>query len=536
MSPEDIGDQSGLEEDTVTKNTLAAGEAQSHGKSLRALTPATLKSISANGDPGKFGRMFGDLPGLVIYDLPLLELAEAMVDNPSTNPSGDNPDIPAGFTYLGQFVDHDITLDTTPLSDQTADPNAIENFRTPALDLDSLYSQGQGIAPHLYGRKVEPPYGPDNKFLIGRTLPSPDEGINAPLPNDLPRNRVGRALIGDERNDENLAIAQTHLAFLKFHNAVVDHLVATRPDLTGTAQFQEARRIVTWHYQWIVLFDFVERLTEPGLIRTIMQNGRKFYRFRSKPYMPAEFSAAAYRLGHSMVREQYDFNRVFREGGVVPASLGLLFGFTGKSGAIVGELVDDPATQSTPGIPGGKLAGLPSNWIIDWRRFFNLDAGLASQATRLIDTKLAPMLADLPGEQRPEAVLAFRNLRRGSQLALPSGQAIAQAIGAAPLSAEQVASGPVGAVAHKHGLTENTPLWFYVLKEAEVLHQGVRLGPVGSTIIAETFLGLVHGDHGSFLWQRRNWTPELPSQKPDTFTMADLLRFTGDINPIGEDQ
>lgn len=534
MNPKDITTSSRRDDrDTLEKPAVAL--TQSHGKSTRALTTVTLEGIAANGDPGKFGRMFGDLPSLVVDDIALIALAEAMVDEPPNNASGDNPNIPAGFTYLGQFVDHDITLDTTPLSDQMADPTATENFRTPALDLDSLYGQGQGIDPQLYGRKSRPPYGPDNKFLIGRALPSPNEGVDRALPNDLPRNSVGRAIIGDERNDENLAIAQTHLAFLKFHNKVIDHLATRRPELNGAEQFQEARRIVTWHYQWIVLFDFVERLTEPGLVREIMHKGRQFYRFNTTPFMPAEFSAAAYRLGHSMIREQYDFNHVFRVGGLTPARLELLFGFTGKSGAIVGQLVDDPNTLPTPGIPGGKLPGLPGNWIIDWRRFYDLDPDLAPNATRLIDTKLAPMLAKLPGEKRPEAVLAFRNLRRGSQLGLPSGQAIAHAIGVTPLAPEDAATGPAGAVAKEHNLTNETPLWFYILKEAEVIHRGVRLGPVGSTIIAETFLGLVHGDHNSFLWQRKNWTPELPSASPDTFTMADLLRFVDDINPIGED-
>ncbi|GIT88880.1 heme peroxidase family protein [Roseobacter sp. OBYS 0001] len=533
MSPEDITRSSGLDGEVVLDKPKAT-LTQSHGTSTRALTTATLNGIAANGDPGKFGRMFGDLPALIVDDAPLIELAEAMVDNPPSNPSGDNRNIPAGFTYLGQFVDHDITLDTTPLSDQMADPTATRNFRTPALDLDSLYGQSQGIDPQLYARISVPPYGPTNKFLIGKTMPSPNEGLDSALPNDLPRNQVGRAVIGDERNDENLAIAQTHLAFLKFHNKVIDHLSVQRPELNGAEQFQEARRIVTWHYQWIVLFDFVERLTEPGLVRKIMHKGRRFYRFEKTPFMPAEFSAAAYRLGHSMIREQYDFNRVFREGGLTPASLALLFGFTGKSGAIVGELVDDPSTLPTPGIPGGKLPGLPGNWIIDWRRFYDLDPDLSPNATRLIDTKLAPMLANLPGERRPEAILAFRNLRRGSQLGLPSGQAVANAIGVKSLTPEEVATGPAGTIAKKHGLNSDTPLWFYVLKEAEVIHGGVRLGPVGSTIIAETFLGLVHGDHNSFLWQRKNWTPELPSSNPDTFTMADLLRFVDDINPIGK--
>ncbi|WP_282604462.1 heme peroxidase family protein [Pelagibius sp. Alg239-R121] len=505
-----------------------------HGSSTRDLDISTLDAFSTNSDPGKFGRMFPNLPALQVSDAKLADLAASMLDQPGTAPSGDNGTIPAGFTYLGQFVDHDLTLDTTPISDQATDPTITENFRTPALDLDSLYGDGPGVRPELYARKSRTPYGPSNKFLLGVTLPSEEQDIPNPLPNDLPRNRVGRPLIGDERNDENLVVAQTHLAFLKFHNAVIDFLSSNRPDLTGADQYTEARRIVAWHYQWIVLFDFVERLTEPGLIRKIKHEGRRFYRFKTTPFMPVEFSAAAYRLGHSMVRQVYDFNRVFREGGLTPATLRLLFGFTGKSGAIVGDLVNDPSVDPTPGIPGGKLASLPGNWIIDWRRFYDLGLdGTPVNASRLIDPKLASDLHSLPGESGLQGVLAFRNLKRGVQLRLPSGQAIAAFIGADLLSAGDLISGPDGAVVQEHGLQANTPLWYYILKEAEVLHGGQRLGPVGSTIIAETFLGLVHGDHGSFLWQRSNWRPELPGSDAGNFTMADLIKFVDDVNPIG---
>jgi hypothetical protein len=511
-----------------------------HGHGVRGMKRASLMALAGNADPGKFGLMFPHLPPLVANEDALFQLALAMKDTKGDD--GDNPKIPAGYTYLGQFVDHDITLDTTPLKQQKADPLATTNFRSPALDLDSLYGDGPGIHPYLYAKDgISLPPGP--RFLIGKAHES--DGLVAQRiperPNDLPRNSHGHALIFDERNDENLLVAQFHLLMLKFHNKVVDRIAASKPGLTGLDLFHEARRVVTWHYQWIVLFDFVEKLTEPGLIRRIKQEGRRFYRFRAKPYMPAEFAAAAYRLGHSMVRQSYSHNAVFRTGGITEGTLNLMFNFTGKSGQIVGDLAPD-----VPPTPLGPLRSLPSNWVIDWRRFFELgtlaqtDPTFTLNLSRRLDPFIVPELHALPGHppdmttpQAREFVLPFRNLRRGAQIGLPSGQDVCLAMGFAPLSQANLSDGEDGVVAATHGFHKRTPLWYYILKEAEQLHHGERLGPVGSTIIAETFLGLVHGDDRSFLWQRSNWVPELPGETPGHFTMADLVRFVDDINPVG---
>jgi hypothetical protein len=513
-----------------------------HGSSSREMSPESISAfaLDGHGDPGKFGRMFPSLPPLIVPDAKLTALAAAMLDANPGNAGGNNDGVPAGYTYLGQFVDHDITLDTTPLDQQKADPLAIVNFRSPAVDLDSMYGQGPAVSPWLYARdpvtfRMLP------ELLVGMASQSPDAAGNpvAAMPNDLPRNQAGRALIGDERNDENLLVAQTHLLFIKFHNAVVAFLRANRPEIAASdsALFEEAKRIVTWHYQWIVLFDFVERLTEPGLVNRIRQRGRQFYRFRTTPYMPVEFAAAAYRLGHSMVRSAYSHNRVFRfgQGAIAPGTLGLLFFFTGKSGGIIGNLIDSPNVGTNPG-PGPALQrDLPSNWVIDWRRYYDLGtpAGtpdFALNASRRIDPFLIQELHTLPGGG---GSLPFRNLKRGVLLGLPSGQDVAHAMRVQALTPAQLSAGPDGAVLQQEGMTEATPLWYYILKEAEQFHQGLRLGPVGSTIVAETFLGMVHGDHKSFMWQRSNWLPELPSAVPGQFTMMDVIRFVNDINPVG---
>jgi hypothetical protein len=513
-----------------------------HGETPR---PMTLEAVDAHlaghDDPGKFGRMFAHLPALECSDEALLDLAAAMKD-PDNGDAGDSKSIPAGFTYLGQFVDHDITLDLTPFKEQQADPLTIKNFRTPALDLDSLYGAGPAVAPYLYDRDAKGRQ--TGKLLIGKTELSDGLG-EAKIPpgdHDLPRSRYGRAIIGDERNDENLLVAQTHLAFLKFHNAVVDRLKAANKNRDAGELFDEARRLATWHYQWIVLFDFVERLTQKGIVRKIKEKGRKFYRFKTTPYIPVEFSAAAYRLGHSMVRDSYNHNAVFSgaPGSIAPGTLGLLFRFTGKSGAILG----DRAAEADPAdFPGGPppTERLPSNWVIDWRRFFDFgtapEPGFGLNMARKLDPHIVGTLHTLPGEAGRQASLPFRNLRRGVMLGLPSGQDVAAAISRQVkidrLSEADIASGAAGDAAKAHGLEKKTPLWFYILKEAEIMNGGECLGPVGSILIAETFLGLVHGDQQSFMWKRKDWKPELPGANKGEFTMVDMLTLVGELNPVG---
>ena len=229
-----------------------------------------------------------------------------------------------------------------------------------------------------------------------------------------------------------------------------------------------------------------------------------------------------------MVREVYSHNRVFTPPSI-PATLGLLFAFSGLSGGIVGDLAPDPLTGPTP------IRLLPSNWIIDWRRFYDFQKPLPSDvlfnSSRKIDPFIVPQLHDLPGGG---GNLALRNLRRGVMLGLPSGQAIASAMKIKdPLAPDEIATGPDGQVAQAHGLHKNTPLWYYILKEAAVRSQGTRLGPVGSRIVAEVFVGLVAGDQKSYLQSKgKKWKPDLPSKVPGTFTMVDLLQFVGDISPI----
>jgi hypothetical protein len=282
--------------------------------------------------------------------------------------------------------------------------------------------------------------------------------------------------------------------------------------------FEEARDLVIWHFQWIVLHDFLSRILDKSVLDDVLTNGRRFYKPEHvrTPFLPVEFSGAAYRLGHSMVREVYDYNRVFtfRPGGVTPATFSLLFRFSGLSGT------------------GGNVP-IPSDWIIDWRRFFSVGSGATVGLSRNIDPLIATQLHDVPNLPRPSSLPA-RNLLRGRSLGLPSGQSVAKLMRLRPLSPSDIAKGPDGEVAVEHQLHIESPLWYYILMEAQIMGQGKHLGQVGSRIVAEVFVGLLEADSSSFLAKRPGWKPTLPAQQAGTFTMADLLTFVGDLNPIGE--
>jgi hypothetical protein len=463
----------------------------------------------------------------------LVRLGQTMRDTNPGDPAGDS-DIPAAYTYFGQFVDHDVTLEATSATPaKLVDPNLaplaldeiqanIRNLRTATLDLDSVY----GMPAPRDGQKM--------KIGTVTTLNRPNKPFKRPEGkddfNDLPRE--GRstdfthdraALTGDPRNDENTIISQLHVAFLRAHNVLVDQ----------GKSFKEARRILRQHYQHIVLHDFLMRIADPQIAGAILHDGAQFYDALNDPfYLPLEYSAAAYRFGHSMVRSAYNFNLNFnfsREPGTFPATLDLLFTFSALSGQL------------------GDFDTLPENWIVEWPNL--VDVGTRFSRARLIDTKLVEPLfhlrkedgTELPDEQ---ARLAVRNLLRGYLLRLPTGQAVARTIQdqlsgvqeIPVLSAAQIESAAASAeqaqVLRDSGFLERTPLFFYILAEAAALAGGRHLGPVGSTIVTEVLLGLASRSEDSII-QTPGWQPTLPSAQPGTFTLPDLLAFAGVLEEVG---
>lgn len=472
---------------------------------------------------GRFGRMFPYLP---VRD-PGVAAIDALVAAMQRAGNGkDNRRIPAGYTYLGQFIDHDITFDTTSRFERDNDPvDALVSARTPRFDLDSLYGSGPADQPFLYDWSND---HPGVRLLLTR---SPHVSDRARM--DLQRNEQERALIGDPRNDENLIVSQLHLLFLRFHNAVVEHLLDGPDTYTAAALFDEARRLVRWHYQWIIVHEFLDKIVGKTMAASVTQHDstaapgvtRRPYPWRDEPYIPVEFSGAAFRFAHSMIRPSYTLNACAHVVRILPDS-------------------DDPDVRH---LGGHRI--LPPSLEIEWPRFFFKirDEPETNQALK-IDERLAAPLYELPvaltrgvpqapAAQQPNQAkttqLARLNLHRGRALGLPAGGDVARALGEPPLTETELFGELTGLDPElQRALAKATPLWFYIVAESRLRSStGDWLGPVGGAIVAEVLVGLLEGDQESYVRQDPLWKPELPGTEgeppgtEDDFTMLDLVRF-----------
>jgi Animal haem peroxidase len=584
-----------------------------HG-GLRGLKFVQSSSISG----GRFGRMFRWLPG-ESYEKPELEsLAKQMIQLESaklrtTQPhvpvgepfkegpdillntvnqggelldtvfgeseAGDeNPTIPAGFTYFGQFIDHDLTFDPNSSLQKQNDPDALEDFRTPRFDLDSVYGRGPDDQPYLYNNG---PGGDGFHFLLGR------DDTGKLRVGELPRNVDGRALLGDPRNDENVLVCQLQAVFLNFHNKVFDTLEAARPLRNKHEVFVETQRVVRWHYQYLVLHDYLPRIVGEATAHQVLNfdnhthhQGKPHLEFykpkQGEAYMPVEFSVAAFRFGHSMVRPSYALRPGEENVGGSKEQA-----FSGDKRFHRIPVFSDQRARGT------NLSGfgpLIPRWEINWKLFFSKqdmpvrpapdgdDKGTlevfntATQPGYRIDTKLVDPLAMLPPNVAKSGnmadgipVLAYRNLLRSSEFSLPSGQSVATALGFTPLSHEQLwaeigKNDPKFLDPKQNPFAFRAPLWFYILREAELTHKeglrdkdglpqkdtkgGHHLGAVGGRIVAEVLVGIAESDHTSYLYQDPTWAPDkehtksgfepkTPSGQPASLkTMFELIEWT----------
>ena len=499
-----------------------------HGLPIRGLDSTQRSPLFQ----GRFGRMFRSLPAAKfgkddtesLANLDALGTAmTAGFEPPKDGTDEEESGIPALYTYLGQFVDHDITFDPMSSLMQQNDPDALTDFRSPSFDLDSVYGRGKDDQPYLYDD------GP--LFLLGE----PIAGGGDPNARDLPRNnaKIRRALIGDPRNDENSIISQLQGLFLRFHN----RKVADNPGL----DFPHLQRSVRFHYQYMLLNDFLPRIVHSSVLKDLKDDDTgqydrhkiEFFHWKHEPFMPVEFSVAAYRLGHSMVRPGYRLN----------------------DNVLLPIFPIDP--KIAPGFPEGLTGFRAMNptFGIDWGRFIDTDirtydGSPAENHKRLqfayrIDSSVVTPLSILPSSvaSDPPPSLPQRNLRRAFRLALPSGQQVAKAMDIKPLADKDIVIGKgtdspdpdaKNILAVSKVFAGNCPLWTYILAEAVLHKESVkipvkenitittpRLGPVGGRIVAEVFLGLMFGDSNSLLSLDPKWQP--PSGP--NFTLKDFVKY-----------
>lgn len=512
----------------------------SHGNDNRGLAAGADPSVAF----GRYGQMFDTLsPATNLPPGALWDLAQAMIKVDAGSPingadnADENPTIPAGYTYFGQFVDHDLTLDPTPFNESERDLNALVDFRSPALDLDNVYGRGPDDQPYMYMK--------DGLHLIVGAEPG-NEGAQVGTKADLFRitagDRTDIPVLGDKRNDENKIVSQIHGALIAFHNKVVDDddlITQFGGDLgNATSRFKAAAQIVRWHYQWVVVFDYLDRITEPGMVNDVLNSGDtpRLSNYLKKdapyPYMPVEFAGAAFRFGHSMVRPSYALNKTVGADTTPPP------GKTEANRIPTFSRIKSAFTNLN-GFPGP----LPPRWGIDWGFYFELPTAILEpqnadpssekgfrvpQPSYRIDALLVSPLHDLPeffhttdpsdltaaiGVEKivpqeeappPQTLvghLAFRNLLRGQKLGLPSGQDVSNALHITPLPddvlwkagsrlldpdklSDKDKADWTRTTARRQavldtwgssGLVNNAPLWYYILREAE--YYGVTNAP-----------------------------------------------------------
>lgn len=464
--------------------------------------------------PARFGFMFPELQMDQANLLPpgpetvrsLVELGMTMIDKDPNNHAFDS-NIPSIYTYFGQFIVHDLTFD--PLTDRVrfykddvenltpfsvAEIKAIESPRTGLLDLDSVYG------PILDNQKCYPVPVVNEAMKV-------EMAANSNLPgSDLPRDEHApyKARIGDHRNDENLIISQLHLAFLRAHNVLIE----------AGASFEKAQAFLRRRYRDIVINDYLPRVVDHEDIAHAVNSKPEVFDSKNEFFMPVEFSAAAFRFGHAMIRSKYNYSPIRKL-----VRLDELFTLTA--------------------LP--PYHHILKDWIIDWNGFIpggvnvarNLAPRLTEPLAEFLNSNLNTVPASSGQPKKPILSLAVIDLLRGYLLRLPTGQAVAQKLklpSTSILSEAQIeeVGGAVSdeqrKVLQESGFSKQTPLWFYILAEAAHFQNGNRLGPVGGYIVATVLLECLQRSQVDDV-KEEGWDPILG--KEEGFDLAELLRHSG---------
>lgn len=449
-----------------------------------------------------------------IIEVPAKVLAECLISPLSTYPvslkelgkqggpmdGGTNSNrtstVAVGDVFFGQLIDHDITLYIMSSLSLTTDVTQLHNARSPSLDLDNIYGNGPEAQPYLY-------YSQGNfsgiKLLTGADLPNPNPLEAA----DLMRSVHGRVIIGDPRNDENRVISQLQLAMINFHNHIVDYLSV---GYSGAELYEHSREYTTWHYQWVVVHDYLVKICGGAVVNNILGSGCKYYKAQfGDAYIPIEFSAAAYRFGHSMIPQKIQIQK------------------------------NDSALELFGSLLGRGFVPLTdARGVVDWLELVHSNAGRNVQMAEKLDTKLATDLLKLPFiASTSEQSLATRNLLRGQSFLLPSGENIAEAmqrpqaeIDSVTGNAQFVAGNKIISIylqARPYGFIFYQKQKQLVGKLLSVIFDiGEGLGPVGARIVAETLIGLMEADSRSYMTVNRNWEP---SDGINVSTLGEMLSY-----------
>ena len=405
-----------------------------------------------------------------------MALGSAMIDDES-RVSEDRPEIlvDCGYTYFGQFVAHDLTKDVSSVDEAwRKEPEELENLQTPKLDLRVLYGGGPATSGELYeDDRVRLKVGSSRQG--GRSF-------------DICVGADGGRVLADDRGAENLILRQMTAVFARLHNFAVEQF---RPEIAEEkALFERARLQTQWQFQWLVCRDYLQTLLDPEVYKKVFVESRSTIRWDAFS-IPIEFSAAAMRFGHAMVRPNYLFS--FGQEMRLPK----IFGRTPDRGALDDEVE------------------------INWGFFFQGAGPVGAITGRPIDTRLSQPLHELPADligvvdvacphsriAKNPAQLAVRTLLRSAGLRLASGQNVARAFGEEVLTEPELSQNfdggktEQGRILRETGLVRETPLWYYILKESEVRENGNRLGAIGSHLVAETIHAALHSDPDSYLSQ-----------------------------------
>ncbi|HEY2713958.1 MAG TPA: peroxidase family protein [Chthoniobacterales bacterium] len=493
---------------------------------------------------GHYGRL---CPGewLPFDEDMLRELAQRMRDSPEKRLARARPlegltRLPSGYVYFGQFIDHDLTRDGRALADAGPDVEATPNYRTSKLDLDHLYGKTPAAVPCLYerdGESLRVGLTREATTLTGQTLPASLDDL---------RRTNGVPLIIDPRSDENLFAAQLHVLFAKFHNQVLELLKeqpALSPGPIGGSLFDQARRFVTWQYQWLILYDFLPRIVRLNVLQRVEQNRFRLFARSCSPAdspfaLPVEFTTAAFRFGHSMVRGSYILN----DHG--PQNLDTIIRMTKRGGGITERL--------------------PAQYVIDWSRFVGANPGRVNRA-RFIDTHLTEQLYTVHcptarGVRWQDEGRAARTgnrdalvpplpeltLRRASKVRLPSSQECISHFGLpVTVQGDNIAPPEDMAFFRSAGLAERTPLWYYILREAATepnpepgfgpYPPRQKLGTLGSLIVSEVTYQVLNSDSDSIRHAGRTWQPPTfrfghPSRLWSLRSLGEVAAFVADAS------